>query len=86
MNLSAKKIAVIVLVLCLVLGFVLFNHQQKPKSVAWVNTASMPGQTFAQHTVATKSDDGIIHLGSSSYNDSEGFGPKDVSFDFKDLK
>lgn len=48
---------------------------------SWVNTSSLPGNTFRNHQVNSN----VISLGDKSAADVD-FGPKDISFDFKNLK
>lgn len=84
MNSFNTKNAVIVFALILCLGFITVGCKQKTKD-AWVNTNSMPGQTF-RSTVNPKSNSStIVYLGSDKNEPNVSFGPKDVSFDFRDL-
>lgn len=50
----------------------------------WVNTASMPGNTFSQYRVDLSDKQKIVTaVRNSAKKDNDSFGP---SFDFKDLK
>jgi len=80
---SKVKAICIVSALLLFTGIVSSGCGQKPKS-AWVNTNSMPGNTFVQHHQSTNST--IVYLGSSSHPSNTNFGPKNVSFEFQTLK
>lgn len=89
MNVSKVKAISVVFALLLFVGLFTVGCTKKPKN-AWVNTASLPGQTFSKNNV-TANNSGIIDLssnGSSSgvRSDSNGFGPGDVSFEFRDLR
>ena len=82
---SKFKSAAVVFSLLLLTSVVTVGCKDKAKG-AWVNTNSMPGNTFAQHNTsnAAKSTPGIIYLGqNSSSSRSPNFGP---SFEFKNLK
>lgn len=81
---SKVKAAVVVFSLLLFTSVVTVGCKDKAKD-AWVNTNSMPGNTFASHTVsnAPKTTPGIVYLGQSSPTNSPRFGP---SFEFKNLK
>lgn len=81
---SKVKAVVVVFSLLLFTGVVTVGCKDKAKD-AWVNTSSMPGNTFASHTVsnAPKKTPGIVYLGQSSPSKSPNFGP---SFEFKNLK
>lgn len=89
MNSSKVKALVIVFALFLFTGLVTVGCKQKPKD-AWVNTSSLPGQTFSHHDTsnAKQGTPGIVYLGSNSSGQSSSqsnsnFGP---SFDFRNLK
>lgn len=82
---SKTKSLVIVFALLLVTGFTTVGCKQKTEK-AWVNTNSLPGNTFAQHTTtnsnARPNNPKIVYLGNDSTTSSyAGFGPKDVNFD-----
>ena len=85
---SAKiKTFVIVSVLLIFVGFVAVGCGQKPKATAWVNTGSMPGNTFTQYVKhdIKKGTSEVIHL-SDSNSSNTNFGPGDVSFEFQELR
>lgn len=92
MNSSKVKALVIVFTLFLLTGLVSVGCKQKQKN-AWVNTSSLPGQTFANHNMSDskQANPGIVYLGSSSSQSSSSqsssnFGPREVNFDFQNLK
>lgn len=88
MNINKSRAFVIIFALLISVLFITVGC--KKKSSGWVNTQSMPGNTFVQHSAQNGSNHAIVYLGSdedSSGRSSNGhFGPKDVSFEFKDLK
>jgi len=85
------KTLVIVAVLFLSVGLITVGCKKK-SAAAWVNTASMPGNTFSQHSNSAKnrSSSNVVYLGSdndsSSNSSGSNFGPRDVNFEFKNLK
>lgn len=83
------KTLIIVSVLLLAVGITAVGCKKKPAN-AWVNTSSMPGNTFANHTnTASKNKSTVVYLGSDDTPgraSSGDFGPKDVSFEFKNLR
>lgn len=83
---SKVKVLVAVFALLLFTGFVTAGCKEKTKN-SWVNTASLPGQTFSHHgnANAKPANSRIVYLGSDSSKDA-GFAPRDVSFEFQDLK
>ena len=88
MESSKVKALVIVFSLFLLTGLITVGCKQKPKN-AWVNTSSLPGQTFTNHSASDtkQATPGIVYLGSSSGSQSSGnFGPREVNFDFQNLK
>ena len=87
MNSNKVKAITIVFVLLFAVSFVAVGCKQKPKST-WVNTNSMPGNTFANHNnKGERSNSAIVYLGNEKKNtSSDGFGPNDVSFEFQNLK
>ena len=84
---SKIKTIVIVSVLLLFVGFVAVGCKPKPRAAAWVNTGSMPGNTFTQYVKhdIKKGTSEVIHLSDSSNSDTN-FGPRDVSFEFQELR
>jgi len=54
----------------------------------WVNTASLPGQTFTNHSDsnAKKTNPAIISFDTGRSSARQNFGPRDVSFELQDLK
>lgn len=85
MSSSKVKTLVIVFALFLLAGFFTVGCKQKTKTDAWVNTNSMPGQTFSKHSTSNvqPSDSTIVYLGSDSNSRNQNFGP---SFKFEDLR
>jgi len=85
---SKTKTIVIVFALLLFTGIATVGCGQKPKT-AWVNTNSMPGNTFVKHrqsSNAAKATSTIVYLGSSSSKSKANFGPGEVNFEFQSLK
>ena len=87
---SLKKLKALVLVLVMLFGISLttVGCKQKSEEKSWVNTKSMPGSTFKSHakTNSSKKSSAIVYLGSGYSSNSNGFGPRDISFEFKSLK
>lgn len=82
------KALVFVFALLLFVGIFTVGCRRKPE-VAWVNTKSMPGNTFSQYTNNSSSKNthsGVIYLGGDSNSSNSNFGPRDVSFEFRDLR
>lgn len=81
------KTIVIVSVLLVFVGFVAVGCKPKPKAAAWVNTGSMPGNTFTKYVKhdIKKGTSEVIKLSDSS-SSSVNFGPGDVSFEFQELR
>lgn len=85
---SNVKALVIVFTLFFFTSLVTVGCAQKPKN-AWVNTSSLPGQTFSSHDTsnAKQGTPGIVYLGSNSSTQSNSnFGPREVNFDFQNLR
>ncbi len=84
---SRNSIFVVLVALFLLVGIVAVGCRQKPKS-GWVNTESMPGKTFSKYVKHDKKGNStIVYLGADEKNKSDvNFGPKDVSFEFRDLR
>lgn len=85
---SSVRSFVIVFSLLLVIGFISVGC--KPKGgQGMVNTNSMPGHTFQKYrryiNYDAKPDKSTI-VKSTNNNPDANFGPRDISFDFKDLK
>lgn len=87
MNASKAKILGLVFALLLCVGLITVGCKQETKN-AWVNTKSMPGQTFKSHiqTRRQQSNSTIVYLGSSDSSTNVKFGPKNVNFEFRNLK
>lgn len=87
MNTSKAKALAFVFVLFLCVGLISVGCKQKPKST-WVNTSSMPGQTFSNHSQNTtnSSNSTIVYLGQEKNAPENNFGPSDISFEFRSLK
>lgn len=90
MSIKQIKALVLVLILLLTVGVISVGctSGKKPENAAWVNTESLPGNTFKPKYQADASRSSkIIYLGSEyDHPDNSGFGPKDVSFELRDLK
>lgn len=86
MSFSKVKVVCIVFALILFAGFVSVGCKQKNKDT-WVNTSSMPGQTFAKHgSSAAQNNSTIVYLGNDRGPRGVNFGPKNMSFEFEDLR
>ncbi|MDD3436750.1 MAG: hypothetical protein PHC64_06345 [Candidatus Gastranaerophilales bacterium] len=86
MNSAKVKSLVSVFALMLFVGLIAIGCKQEVKQ-GWVNTSSMPGQTFRKHSNSAKQPNStIVYLDSSKENANSNFGPQDVSFEFRDLK
>lgn len=82
---SKSKALVIVFTLFLLTGLLTVGCKQKIKD-SWVNTSSMPGNTFKSHMQTEQGNATVVYLGSDKDAPNVQFGPKDVSFNFRDLK
>jgi len=85
---SKSKTLVIVFALFLFIGIITVGCKQKSKG-AWVNTNSMPGNTFKAQTYsanAKRGNSGVVDLSSDKDAPNANFGPRDVSFNFRDLR
>lgn len=81
-------VVVFVLLVCTSLVTVGCKGQENAKG-GLVNTKTLPGQKFKSHrnnAKAHRTNPNIVYLGSSSSSDSSGFGPGEVSFDFRSLR
>lgn len=87
MSFTKVKALVIVFVLVLFTGLFAVGCKMEPKN-SWVNTKSMPGNTFSKHykSDAKANNSTIVYLGPDKDSPKVDFGPKDVSFNFRDLK
>lgn len=85
MNNSHLKVVAVILVLFLLTGLITVGCKQKTKS-AWVNTNSMPGNTFKSHTSEKSRSSKVIYLGSNDNRADVNFGPQDVNFEFRNLR
>lgn len=89
MNSTKIKAVVIVFALLLLTSLITVGCKSKARTTAWVNTNSMPGNTFVNHRAQreVKSNGStVVYLGSSNESADMNFGPKDVSFEFNGLK
>lgn len=84
MNSSKVGSIIIISALLLSTGLVVTGCREKPKNT-WVNTNSMPGQTFKDDSNDIKPKSTFVYLGADKDEPNVNFGPKDVSFDFRDL-
>lgn len=85
---SKVKTLFIVFLLFLLVGIITVGCKKEVKN-AWVNTNSLPGKTFSSYTVKTedkRDSSTVVYLGSDRNSPNVQFGPRDVSFDFRDLK
>jgi len=82
---SKTKPIIIVFALLLITGLATVGCGQKAKD-PWVNTNSMPGNTFVQHNYANKPASTVVYLGSKKSSSNANFGPSDVSFDIHSLR
>lgn len=86
---SKSKFFVVVFAVLVVTSLVTVGCKSK-REAAWVNTDSLPGNTFVNHSAQKKStrhgNSTIVYLGSDSSSSSANFGPSDVSFEFKELR
>lgn len=82
-----RKLPIVLSALILVVSVVTVGCGQK-KQGEWVNTASMPGHTFdsSAQLLDTKSNSPTtVYLGDPNTPNVQ-FGPRDVSFNFRDLR
>lgn len=85
---SKVKVLIVFFALFLFTSVVAAGCKQKSEN-SWVNTNSMPGHTFngsintnsSKHVKST-----VIYLGSDGHTSNTDFGPRDVSFNFRDLR
>ena len=80
---NKEKSLITVFALFLFVGFITAGCDQKAKS-SWVNTSSMPGNTFSKKVKHSSAQ--ILYMGSEKESRNVDFGPSDVSFDFKTIK
>lgn len=81
---SKVKALVIVFALFLFTGVVTVGCKQRSED-SWVNTNSLPGHAFAGKSNA-KHGATVVYLGPGKDDPNVNFGPKDVSFNFRDLR
>lgn len=84
---SVPKISVILIALILSISVVTVGCG-KQKQAEWVNTASLPGHAFDSNGDLANSKNNVsstVYLGDPNSPNVQ-FGPKDVSFNFKDLR
>jgi len=86
MNSPRVKALVVVCVLFLLVSFVTVGCSKKKD--AWVNTKSMPGHALAGPSQDdNQGNDRIVYLGADETpQETPYFGPRDVSFEFENLK
>lgn len=84
---SKTKALVYLFAVVLFVGIATVGCKSKPKS-DWVNTASMPGHAFDKNysdlSNAKNARSSMVYLGDPNAPNVQ-FGPKDVSFNFRDL-
>lgn len=86
---SSKVKACVFLALLLFMGvFVVGCKTKQEKKNPWVNTSSLPGQTFASHYPSGQqsSNPKVLDLSKGRSGSSSNFGPGEVSFEFEDLR
>jgi len=88
---SIKKTSLFIVFALLLFTSIFTVGCGKKHADGWVNTQSMPGNTFSNHASTSTSSaktqsSKVIYLGSDERSSSSNFGPRDVSFDFKTLK
>lgn len=84
---SKVKVLIVFFALFLFTGVVAVGCKQKSED-SWVNTNSMPGHAFngSVNTGSSKHvNSTVIYLGSDRRASHVDFGPRDVSFNFRDL-
>lgn len=82
------KTLVVVFALLLGTGVTTVGCGQKAKETAWVNTNSLPGTAYQKYLPKDQKNNNttVVYLGSDKNAPNVNFGPKDVSFNFRDLK
>lgn len=86
---SKVKTLVIVFALLVVTSIVAVGCKQRPASGGLMNTESLPGKTLtvgASKKNTARRNTNIVYLGSESNSQRDGFGPRDVSFEFQALR
>lgn len=83
---SAPKLSIILIALVLLISVATVGCGKK-KQAEWVNTASMPGHALDSVNLpnAKNNVSGTVYLGDPNSPDVQ-FGPRDVSFNFRDLR
>lgn len=82
MILSKRTAFTIVFALIVATGIVTTGCTNKTAHHGWVNTSSLPGNTFADHSSKNTSST-IVYMGDNHSSSNSNFGP---SFNFNDLK
>lgn len=83
---SSRKVLVVFFVLFLFVGLIAVGCKQKTQR-GWVNTDSLPGKTFSRYVKHDKAGRStIVYLGNDTKKSDVNFGPKEMSFEFSDLK
>lgn len=86
---STPKSFIFLVALVFLTGFLTVGCGKERTQNAWVNTASMPGHAFDSSYVnlsdAKNNGSGTVYLGDPNTPDVQ-FGPRDVSFNFRDLR
>lgn len=80
---SKVKSIVIVFALFLITGIITAGCRQKAEN-SWVNTDSLPGHAHRGKNAA-KPDPTVVYLGDEDGPNVQ-FGPRDISFKFRDLR
>lgn len=83
---SKAKALVSVCALLIVTSLVAVGCGLKEKN-GWVNTNSLPGHTYSSLGSNDKHNNvTVVYLGANDNSSGIEFGPKDISFEFRDLK
>lgn len=80
---SKAKIFVIIAVLLLAASITAVGCGKKSEG-KFVNTETLPGNTFKEHS--SQGQSAIVYLGSDNKSSDVNFGPRDISFEFRELK
>lgn len=84
---SAPKMSIILIALILSISVITVGCGNK-KQAEWVNTASLPGHAFDSNGNLSNSKNNFsstVYLGDPNAPNVQ-FGPRDVSFNFRDLR
>lgn len=84
---SKVKALVVIVALLFCMSLVTVGCKGQTQS-GWVNTKSLPGETFKNHrnNSKRKTNPNIVYIGSSNDFSGANFGPGEVSFDLNGLR